>query len=235
MIIEQQLSSKWGDYKINIHQDCLPDLLTLIRLAKSYGFSPRIISAYRSYDHQLRIWNDKLLSKRACMDFLGNTILNTQSFTIEEKIFSIARWSSFPGFSRHHWGTDIDIIDENSFPKLSDCQLIPQESYPNQPNYRFHHWLYYQLKEINPYLEITFPYFNGDFTFSPDNPTPGTMVGPEAWHLSFHHVSKNFEKHSLSKEYWEKQVAHYFQKGIFSYSVKIISEQLYNFYTSSCL
>jgi len=28
-----------------------------------------------------------------------------------EKIASILRWSALPGTSRHHWGTDLDIID----------------------------------------------------------------------------------------------------------------------------
>jgi len=58
-----------------------------------------IVSGYRSFDRQLRIWNRKFRS------------MNKTKMTPEEKFRSILRYSSLPGSSRHHWGTDADLID----------------------------------------------------------------------------------------------------------------------------
>ncbi|MFN8436486.1 MAG: M15 family metallopeptidase [Cytophagales bacterium] len=56
-------------------------------------------SSYRGFEHQLRIWNakyDRYVEK---------------GLKGEEIISKIIEYSAFPGASRHHWGTDLDIYD----------------------------------------------------------------------------------------------------------------------------
>jgi len=61
----------------------------------------QIVSSYRGYDHQNRIWERKY-----------NTNIN-KGLTPQESIKKIITYSTIPGTSRHHWATDIDIIDLN--------------------------------------------------------------------------------------------------------------------------
>ena len=47
----------------------------------------------------------------------------TNDFSLEPKkaISEIIRFSTVPGTSRHHWGTDIDIIDGNFPDEVEKC------------------------------------------------------------------------------------------------------------------
>ena len=65
------------------------------------GFSIHVVSSYRNYAHQNRIWERKY--KR---------YINS-GLTPQESIHKIIEYSTIPGTSRHHWATDIDIIDAN--------------------------------------------------------------------------------------------------------------------------
>ncbi|MDC9723320.1 MAG: M15 family metallopeptidase, partial [Urechidicola sp.] len=65
------------------------------------GINIEVVSSYRSYEHQTRIWTRKY--KR----FTENGL------SPKEAIHKIIEYSTIPGTSRHHWGTDIDIIDAN--------------------------------------------------------------------------------------------------------------------------
>ncbi len=57
-------------------------------------------SATRNFDYQKRIWNRKWKQKR-------------QSFpNAKSRVKAILQFSSMPGTSRHHWGTEVDL---NSF------------------------------------------------------------------------------------------------------------------------
>jgi D-alanyl-D-alanine carboxypeptidase len=72
--------------------------------AAKCGINLQIISATRNFDHQKRIWDDKW--------FKFSTIEDEH-----KRASNILRFSSMPGTSRHHWGTDIDInaLNDNYF------------------------------------------------------------------------------------------------------------------------
>lgn len=64
-----------------------------------------IVSAFRSFERQQEIWEQKWLGKLPVdgMDvniFTDNPVMKAQK---------ILEYTAPPGFSRHHWGTDIDI------------------------------------------------------------------------------------------------------------------------------
>lgn len=68
--------------------------------AKKDGFKPYIVSSYRNYNHQKRIWDNKYIR-----------YTKTQKLSPEKAIEKIIRYSTIPGTSRHHWGTDFDVVD----------------------------------------------------------------------------------------------------------------------------
>ena len=67
--------------------------------ARKAGISIYSQSSYRSFNHQKKIWNRKYKS------FL--TSGDTPEIALQKSVHD----SAIPGTSRHHWGTDLDIID----------------------------------------------------------------------------------------------------------------------------
>lgn len=89
-----------------------------------------------------------------------------------ELVYAILRWSALPGASRHHWGTDIDIFDENARPSGYEIALTPEEVDAGGIFAPLHEWLDDQLAAgtchgfFRPYNEDR------------------QGVAPERWHLS---------------------------------------------------
>lgn len=69
--------------------------------AAADGVSLKVLSAFRSFDHQRSIWNRKWQEREA----------NGDLSQPEARARDIMRYSSMPGTSRHHWGTDLDLND----------------------------------------------------------------------------------------------------------------------------
>ncbi len=79
--------------------------------AKQDGVSLVIISATRNFEAQKRIWENK---------WEGRTVVEGKNLTtisnLKERARLILLYSSMPGTSRHHWGTDMDLNAlENSY------------------------------------------------------------------------------------------------------------------------
>ncbi len=73
--------------------------------AKEAGINLKIISATRPFKHQKRIWEAKWNGSRKVEGKdLSKTIIDPA-----KRALKILEYSSMPGSSRHHWGTDIDI------------------------------------------------------------------------------------------------------------------------------
>lgn len=70
----------------------------MCKAASEAGITIEAVSSYRSYKHQNRIWERKY--KKYTADGLKPL----------QAIKKIVEYSTIPGTSRHHWGTDIDII-----------------------------------------------------------------------------------------------------------------------------
>jgi LAS superfamily LD-carboxypeptidase LdcB len=102
--------------------------------------------------------------------------LDASALTPFERIEAILLWSALPGASRHHWGTDIDLIDRNATPPGYRVQLTPEEFAPAGPYGPLAEWL-----EVNA---ARFGFFR---------PFRGVLSGvrPEPWHFSFAPVAEN--------------------------------------------
>ena len=98
-----------NDLKETLRSGLLPEAFIKFKQmqndAKKEGVEIEIVSGYRSYEKQKSIWNNKY-----------NKNFERRIFGIKN-INRIIQYSTLPGTSRHHWGTDIDIIDKRFIPK----------------------------------------------------------------------------------------------------------------------
>lgn len=80
--------------------------------AQKEGIRLEIISATRNFNYQKGIWERK---------WVGTTKVGGKNLAVSiadpvERARAILRYSSMPGTSRHHWGTDIDLCSlDNSW------------------------------------------------------------------------------------------------------------------------
>jgi LAS superfamily LD-carboxypeptidase LdcB len=70
-------------------------LVKMMDAARSDGIDLKVISGFRSYGEQKAIWQRKWDANA------GQDDLN--------RVNQILKFSSMPGISRHHWGTDVDF------------------------------------------------------------------------------------------------------------------------------
>ncbi|UCD36680.1 MAG: M15 family metallopeptidase [Fidelibacterota bacterium] len=77
----------------------------MIRDAREEGVHLEVVSATRSFAQQRAIWNAKFTGERLS----GGRNLAKEYPDSLERCLAILKYSSAPGTSRHHWGTDIDF------------------------------------------------------------------------------------------------------------------------------
>ena len=95
--------------------------------AAKEGIDIKVVSAHRSYHRQREIWNAKYKT------------LTLQGLPAKDAIQEIITYSTLPGTSRHHWGTDIDIID-NANPQSGDV-LLAEKFYGDGPSSALRSWM----------------------------------------------------------------------------------------------
>lgn len=164
--------------KFLIHKQMLYDFLRLQKDAAADGFDLKIISAFRDFERQLKIWNSKASGERQLMDDQERP-LEFERLSPDEIVFAISRWSAIPGCSRHHWGTDIDIYDGKTQTKEA-VQLLPSETIGNGPAAKLHEWLDTKIKS------------NSAYGFYRPYATDRGGVAPERWHLTYYSLSRRF-------------------------------------------
>ncbi|WP_242620290.1 M15 family metallopeptidase [Shewanella maritima] len=147
----------------------------LQRAGAKHGLDIQICSAFRDFERQSLIWNNKALGKRPVLDSQSKP-LDISKLTHEQLLKAILLWSAFPGSSRHHWGTDIDVFDAASI-DVNDLQLVSEEYQANGPCYELYQWLRVNAARFGFY----FPFQHGK-----------SGVSAEPWHLSFYPVAKHF-------------------------------------------
>ncbi len=164
-----------------MHEAVVDDWVKLQSKASDAGFDLVMASAYRSFERQLMIWNEKADGTRAVYDADGQ-LLDPRHFDEMTWMYKILYWSALPGCSRHHWGCDFDVYDRSVVPENYRVQLSDAEVYREGIFAPLHHWL--------------------DTSLSPDffRPFDGSnSVAPERWHLSHRNVSQEYER-ILNKE-----------------------------------
>jgi LAS superfamily LD-carboxypeptidase LdcB len=156
-----------------LHPDAAAAFLGLRAAAAKSDIDLVAVSTFRSFEHQLGIWNDKFHGRRALLDRQGHT-LDRAAMSDAQLVRAILLWSALPGASRHHWGTEIDLIDRAALPRGHRPQLVPAEYSPGGIFERLGAWL---------------PRHGEDFGFFLPYDRDRGGVQPEPWHVSFAPVS----------------------------------------------
>ena len=158
-----------------LHTQVVAPWLSLRRAALADGFDLVPHSSFRDFSRQLMIWNGKFSGERPILDASGLP-LDAGGLRPAERIEAILLWSALPGASRHHWGTDLDLIDRRATPPNYQVQLTPEEFARGGPYAPLAGWL-----EANA---ARFGFFR---------PFRGILSGvqPEPWHFSFAPLAEN--------------------------------------------
>ena len=144
----------------------------LERRAAERGLDLRVASAFRDYDRQVRIINDKWTGARPVTNGEGRLIERTQ-YNDDDWLNSILRFSALPGTSRHHWGTDLDIWDASGVGADYRPLLSPSEYGPSGPFFEMTRW-----------LDDLMVADDAEGFYKPYAVDRGG-IAPEAWHISF--------------------------------------------------
>lgn len=152
-----------------LHVHAAAPFMNLRRAALTAGFDLTPVSSFRDFERQLSIWNAKFCGERPLYDAAGHA-LDASQLSPAERVEAILHWSALPGASRHHWGTDLDLIDATAIEQGYRVQLTAAEFGATGPFARLAEW-----------LEIHAPRF-GFF-----RPFRGVLSGVQAepWHYSF--------------------------------------------------
>lgn len=133
--------------------------------AAKEGIDIKVVSAHRSYHRQREIWNAKYKN------------LTLQGLPAKDAIQEIITYSTLPGTSRHHWGTDIDIID-NANPQSGDV-LLAEKFYGDGPSSALRSWMNRNAADYG-FLEV--------YTDQPNR----KGFAHEPWHYTYHSLSKAY-------------------------------------------
>jgi len=151
------------------------------RRAGERGFELRIASAFRDYDRQVRIINDKWTGARPVTDEEGRLLERTQHAD-EEWLNLILRFSALPGTSRHHWGTDLDIWEASTVDEAYRVQLAPSEYGPSGPFF-----------EITRWLDELMAADDAEGFYKPYAEDRGG-IAPEPWHISYRPAAIKYQE-----------------------------------------
>lgn len=158
-----------GSPQCCVHVQAAQALLALQEAARAAGIDLQVVSAFRDFNRQLAIWSAKFNGERPLLDAAGQPLTHTGLYE-SALIDAILIWSALPGASRHHWGSDVDVIDRAALPAGERPRLTPAEFGPGGWFERLGGWLDSNMAR---------------FDFFRPYATDRGGVQPEPWHLSY--------------------------------------------------
>jgi LAS superfamily LD-carboxypeptidase LdcB len=151
-----------------LHHAVVEPFLAMRAAAAAEGIDLVPFSSFRDFDRQLAIWNAKARGERELRDAAGR-LLDADKLDEDARVAAILHWSALPGASRHHWGTDFDVMDAAAMPPGYRLRVLPEEYAPGGVFERLDAWLTRHAVEFGFYRPYT---------------TWRGGVQPEPWHLS---------------------------------------------------
>ena len=150
---------------IYLQKEAYAAFLEMYAAAKEDGITLRILSATRNFDSQKSIWESKWNGSRKLSDGTSAAeIADTNA-----RALRILEYSSMPGTSRHHWGTDIDLNNLNN------------PYFEKEPGIQVYQWLTNNAARFG-YCQ---PY-------TPKGPKRPDGYFEEKWHWSYLPVAKEY-------------------------------------------
>ena len=153
--IQKAHTSKSGIY---MQREAYVAFQRMYAAAKQEGLAIVIISATRNFDYQKGIWEKKWLREKY------------KGMSDRDKVADILKYSSMPGTSRHHWGTDVDFnsVELNYWKSGMGAQL--------------HSWLVQHGAEYGFYQTYT------------DKAQGRSGYEEEKWHWSYLPIAKEMHR-----------------------------------------
>lgn len=156
-----------------LHYEVVAAFLAMRDAAALDGIDLVARSSFRDFDTQVSIWNRKWAGEKPLYDRDGR-LLDRKSIAESDVVDAILCWSAVPGGSRHHWGSDVDVIDAAAVPAGYSVELLPSEYAATGIFARLSAWLDANMRR---------------FGFFRPYSTDRGGVSPEPWHLSYAPVS----------------------------------------------
>jgi len=148
---------------INLRKEAHDAFVEMRKAALAYGIDIKVVSGYRSFDRQAAIFERK---------YLKYTDDGMEPLDAIEKIIE---YSTIPGTSRHHWGTDVDLIDGN--PSVDGDVLVASKFGTDGPFEKFKLWMDENSEKFDYYLVYTNNPKRRGFKYEP-------------WHYSYAPLSR---------------------------------------------
>lgn len=161
------------DLECVLHTRTAEAVIAMREEARAAGIDLKVVSAFRDFNRQLAIWTAKFNGLRPVLDRSGAEI-NRADLYESALIDAILAWSALPGASRHHWGTEVDVIDAAALGAGERPQLMTRQFAPGGCFERLHCWLNSNMRR---------------FGFFRPYASERGGVQPEPWHLSYAPVS----------------------------------------------
>jgi len=149
---------------INLRKEAHDAFLEMKKAAYSAGIDLKVISGYRNFERQVQIWERKY-----------DNYTEEDGMAPIDAIDKIIKYSTIPGTSRHHWGTDVDIVD--GYRKVEGNVLDPNKFGEGGPYEDFKNWMDANSEKYGFYLVYTDHPKRKGFKYEP-------------WHYSYAPISK---------------------------------------------
>lgn len=162
-----------GESRVLLHRDAASPFAEMQKAAAAEGIEMSPLSGFRDFSKQTSFWDAKWRGERTLHDVQSQPV-DYQTLSGAELAHTILIWSALPGASRHHWGTDIDVIDAAARPPGYTVQLLPDEFLNGGYFHRLHEWLEEHMADFG----FFFPY-----------KTYQGGISTEPWHISYAPIS----------------------------------------------
>ncbi len=151
------------------HEAALAPLLALRAASRADGIELAVVSGYRDLGRQVAIWNGKFRGERPLLDRSGRALERTQ-LADRAVVDAILTWSALPGASRHHWGTDFDLIDRARLRPGARIELATGQFAAGGA-----------FASLSAWLGLNAPRFGFFRPYATDH----GGISPEPWHVSY--------------------------------------------------
>lgn len=168
---EEELTGKTSNPTNALNSDAQKAFENMRAAALKEGIDLKVVSGYRSFTRQRQIWNRKY-KKYQSQGLSPNAIFD-----------KIVEYSTVPGTSRHHWGTDLDIIDQGA--RYSGDVLVPNKFHGNGPFCKMKDWMENNAHKFGFELVYTLNENRTGFEYEP-------------WHYSYAPLSRKLLQQYLS-------------------------------------
>lgn len=148
--------------------------LEMNQAAEKDGFTIRVVSSYRTFNHQNLIWTRKYKRYRS------------KKLTAKQAVLNNIRYTAIPGSSRHHWGTEIDVV--NGRVKTSRYPLNTKNYHGYGIYKNFREWMDANAHKYGYYQVYTNEHSRKGFKYEP-------------WHYSYADLGV-----PMLKAYRERQI-----------------------------